>query len=246
MAEGIGDRFQQETKYYPFKMPRWENKPAVEPDMYKIYPASIKIKLPLARMDVEIFLDHALRRRRSVRTFTSAPIRLEQLSYLLWASTGIQRIENGCEFRTVPSAGALYPVETYVVVNNVAGLGKGIYHYGIREHELEQLHLGDYSQRISSAAMGQAFCARAGVVFIWTAVFARCKYKYGERAYRYIYLDAGHIAQNLALASAGLGLGSCPVAAVYDDEVNSIIDVDGQQESVLYLTAVGWPRMGGT
>lgn len=246
MAEGIGDRFQQETKYYPFKMPWRETKIEAQPDMYKIYPASIKIKLPPARTDVNIFLDHALKRRRSVRTFTSAPIRLEHLSYLLWASTGIQRIENGCEFRTAPSAGALYPVETYVVVNNVLGLEQGIYHYAIREHGLEQLYLGDYSQRISSAAMGQGFCARAGAVFVWTAVFDRCKYKYGERAYRYIYLDTGHIAQNLALAAVSLGLGSCPVAAIYDDEVNSIIDVDGHQESVLYLTAVGWPRRGGT
>lgn len=86
-------------------------------------------------------------------------------------------------------------------------------------------------------------CGAAAVVFIWTAVFQRSKWKYGQRAYRYVYLDAGHVAENLALAATGLGLGSCPIAALYDDEVNGLIGADGVAESVIYMTAVGCPAI---
>jgi SagB-type dehydrogenase family enzyme len=87
--------------------------------------------------------------------------------------------------------------------------------------------------------------AHAAVIFVWTAIFNRSKCKYGQRAYRYIYLDAGHIAENLALGAVSLSLGSCPIAALYDDEVNSLIDVDGIKESVIYLSAVGVPDQSG-
>lgn len=89
--------------------------------------------------------------------------------------------------------------------------------------------------------MGQRMCATSDVVFVWTAVFARSTWKYGQRAYRYIYLDAGHVAQNLALGAVSLGLGSCQVAALYDDEVNQLVGVDGESESVLYMSIVGRP-----
>jgi len=242
MAEGIGDRFQQETKYYPFRMDEGMAGTGSLPDLYKVYPDSNRIRLPIPRPGQEIFLDHVLKKRRSVREFTATPLKLNLLSYLLWASVGIQRVEGKFHFRTAPSAGALYPVETYIVAHNVEGLDKGVYHYGIREHVLEEIRLGDHSDRVTDAALGQQVCALAPVVFIWTAVFERCKSKYGQRAYRYVYLDAGHIAQNLILSAVSLGLGSCPIAALYDDEVNEIIDVDGEEESVIYMVVVGWPK----
>ena len=213
------------------------------PEQYKTYPASPRIKLPLPRAEREMFLDYALKKRRSVRLFTRAPLKLEHLSYMLWASNGIQRIEHGQEYRTTPSAGALYPIETYIIANNIERLEKGVYHYGIKAHVLEEIRQGDHSSQIEAAAMGQQVCSQAAVIIIWTAIIERCRTKYGQRAYRYIYLDAGHIAENLALAVVSLGLGSCPVAAVYYDEVNSIIDVDGEGESVIYITAAGWPRL---
>lgn len=242
MAEGIGDRFQQETKYYPFKMDEWAAGTGSSPDPYKVYPDSARIRLPLPKVEHEIFLDHVLKKRRSVRLFTGTPLKLTILSYLLWASTGIQRVEDKFRFRTAPSAGALYPIETYIIAHNVESLDKGVYHYGIRDHVLEEIRLGDHSAQVAEAALGQQVCAQAPVVFIWTAVFERCKSKYGQRAYRYVYLDAGHIAQNLILSAVSLGLGSCPIAALYDDEMNSIIDVDGEEESVIYMVVVGWPR----
>jgi SagB-type dehydrogenase family enzyme len=186
-------------------------------------------------------LDETLRQRKSIRDFQAKPLGKEQLSYLLWASTGIQRIEDGYEFRTAPSAGALYPIETYLVVNNVSDLETGVYHYSIRIHQLEQLACKDLRRQITAAALGQRMCGSAPVVFVWSAVFGRCKWKYGQRAYRYIYLDAGHIAENLALAAVSLNLGSCEIGALYDDQVNAILGIDGIQESVICMATVGIP-----
>jgi SagB-type dehydrogenase family enzyme len=119
-----------------------------------------------------------------------------------------------------------------------------VYHYDVRGHALERLTAEDPSVRASEAALGQRFTASANVVFVWTAVFGRSVWKYAERAYRYVYLDAGHIAQNVALAAVALGLGSCQIAALFDEEVNALLGVDGEAESVLYMTAVGRPAAG--
>ena len=238
---GIGDKFQQETKYEPSRMPRhrlvWDSKPT----LYKEYPVAQKIKLPSFELAEGISLDQTLKQRKSIRDFRQKPISKEQLSYLLWASTGIQRIEDGYEYRTAPSAGALYPIETYLIVNDVRELEAGVYHYSIKAHQLEQLKQGEFRQEIAAAALGQGMCATAAAVFVWSAVFARCKWKYSQRGYRYIYLEAGHIAENLALAAVSLNLGSCEVGALYDDQVNAILGIDGREESVLCMAVVGAP-----
>ena len=239
MDKNSGDRFHQSTKYRRNQLTGngldWDNRPEV----YKECPHCKRINLGHPTVKVSKSLDTILQKRRSIRIFSNDPIGKQNLSYLLWASTGIQRKENEYEFRTAPSAGALYPIETYLVVNNVENVDRGIYHYSIKEHYLEELKLGDFRNEISKAALGQSMCADAAVVFIWTAIFNRSKWKYDQRAYRYIYLDAGHIAQNLALASIGLDLGSCQIAALFDDEVNEIINVDGIKESTVYMSVVG-------
>jgi SagB-type dehydrogenase family enzyme len=238
---GIGDQFQHETRYEPDRMPRhqliWETKP----DLYKEYPEAPKIELPSFEPSRAMSLDQTLKLRKSVREFQPKSISKGQLSYLLWASTGLQRTEDGYEFRTAPSAGALYPIETYVVANNVRTLEAGLYHYSIRNHQLEQLKTGDLRLQIAGAALGQGMCAAAAVVFVWSAIFERCKWKYGQRAYRYIYLDAGHIAENLALAAVSLNLGSCEIGALYDGQANAILGVDGDEESVICMAVVGIP-----
>jgi SagB-type dehydrogenase family enzyme len=242
MIEGIGDRFQKETKYQRGElwtgMLDWLNKPSI----YKQYSDSGTIALPVPKMTGRISFCEVLRKRRSIRSFSPKSISKQHLSYLLWASTGIQRKEIGYEFRTVPSAGALYPVETYLIVNDIEDLRKGVYHYSIQAHILEELKLGDFRKEVTLAAMGQRMCMEAAVVFIWTAIFFRSKWKYRQRAYRYIYLDAGHIAQNLALSATSIGLGSCQIGALYDDELNRIINVDGLKESSIYMTVVGYPH----
>lgn len=242
MLNGIGTRFQNETKYIRGKMLGGKLDLESRPSSYKEYPSSRKIALPAPEPAGNQVLADVLKRRRSVRSFSTKPIDLEQLSYLLWASTGVQRKERGLEFRTAPSAGALYPIETYIVANNVESLAVGVYHYSIKLHLLEEVKLGDFTNDVAKAALGQGMCSKAAVVFVWTALFDRSKWKYKQRAYRYIYLDAGHIAQNLALAAVGLGLGSCQVGAFFDDEMNEVVDVDGVYESVIYLSVVGCPR----
>ena len=140
-----------------------------------------------------------------------------------------------------------------MVVNRVQDLEPGLYHYRVAgmdmlerpivegSHSLEQMRTGDLSNDIRRAGLDQPLCSKAGAVLVWTAVFARSVWKYRERAYRYVYLDAGHIAAHVSLAAVAEGLASCPVAAFYDDEANALLDVDGQEEGTLYMTAVGVP-----
>lgn len=239
---GIGERFQEETKYQPGKIPVHRLAWDVRPPLYKDYPELPKVELSAFTPPKAMSLDQALKQRKSVRDFQDRSISLGQLSYLLWASSGIQRTEDGYEFRTAPSAGALYPIETYIVANNVKTLEPGVYHYGIRAHQLEQLAQGDFRRQIAAAALGQEMCAAAGAVFVWSAVFERCRWKYGQRAYRYIYLDAGHIAENFALAAVSINLGTCEIGALFDDHINAIVGIEGVEESVICMAVVGAPR----
>jgi SagB-type dehydrogenase family enzyme len=241
MTEGIGDKFQQDTKYDRESLRGGMLDWASKPPTYKEYPESKRIDLPDIDSVETDSLMGALKTRKSIRHYSGEPISQQQLSFLLWASGGIQRAERGHEFRTAPSAGALYPVETYLVVQAVSDLAPGVYHYSVRDHVLEELYLGQFGHDVTQAALGQKMCLEAAVVFIWTGVFGRSKWKYKDRAYRYVYLDAGHIAENLALASASIGLGTCQIGALFDGEVNAIVRVDGQEESVIYMSVVGHP-----
>jgi SagB-type dehydrogenase family enzyme len=242
VPEGIGDAFQKSTKHTREKLLGgyldWANKP----DTYKKYPSARMIKLSRTFPNQPLPLGEVLKRRRSIRSFSPRQLSLDDLSFLLWASTGVHRKEQGYEFRTVPSAGALYPIETYLLVNNVENLQKALYHYSIEAHALEELKAGDFAEELAHAALEQKMCINAPVVLIWTAVFERSKWKYAQRAYRYVYLEAGHIAQNLAVTATGIGLGSCQIGAFFDDEVNQILGVDGVNESAIYLSVVGHPK----
>ena len=243
MPDDVGDVFQKTTKYHRQQsfghVLNWSSKP----ETYKTY--NMK-KIPLSvdfttKSAARTPLIEALKNRRSIREFSADPLRLPELSFLLWASTGIRTQQEGYVFRTVPSAGALYPIETYVVANNVDGLPQGLYHYNIQQNSLEELKLGAFGDDVARSALGQDMCSEAAAVFVWTAIFERAKWKYRQRAYRYVYVDAGHIAQNLALSATALGLGSCQIGAFFDDEINSLLEVDGVEESVVYLSVVGRP-----
>jgi SagB-type dehydrogenase family enzyme len=128
------------------------------------------------------------------------------------------------------------------VINAVSELEMGIYHYAVENHEIEQLKLGDFRNPIARAALDQEATYFANVVFVWTAIFGRSRWKYKQRAYRYVYLDTGHSAQNVALSAVALGLSSCQIGALYDDEANVLLGVDGINESTIYMTAVGKER----
>lgn len=181
----------------------------------------------------------AIRRRRSLRDYTNREINIGDLSLLLWATQGLTHSERGFAFRAAPSAGATYPVETYVMANGIRGLERSIYHLDIKSWELELTREGDHSRALASAALGQMMVASACAVFIWTAVAARTTSRYGERGYRYIFMDAGHICQNLYLAATALGLGCCAIGAFRDEEVNKILGIDGKRESAIYMATVG-------
>jgi SagB-type dehydrogenase family enzyme len=239
---GVGDRFQQRTKYERGELRGRRLDWASKPPTYKRYPQAPKIRLTAPSTEGGMPLWEVLQRRRSERRFQDAPLKESELSQLLWAAQGITREGRGVDFRTAPSAGALYPVETYVVVHDVEGIEAGVYHYDVEEHQLEQLRSGDFQAATAAAALDQRIAADANVVFVWTAIFERSKWKYEERAYRYIYLDAGHIAQNVALAAVALDLGSCQIGALYDGEANDLVGVDGVVESTIYMTVVGRPR----
>jgi SagB-type dehydrogenase family enzyme len=242
VADDIGERFWAETKHrrdsVGGRVLDWDSKPGT----YKEYPNVPRTKLPPPGGSKGLSFEEVLLARRSGRSYSREAIGLTELSYLLSYSTGITRRERGHEFRVVPSAGALYPIETYLCVNRVEGLSPGIYHYDLRAHALERLRDGDNGEGMAASALDQEMVADSAVTFVWTSVFPRQMWKYGQRAYRYIDLDAGHIGQNLALGCAAQGLGACHIAAFYDDEVNALLGVDGIGESVVYMTAVGRPR----
>jgi len=241
--KGAGERYQEESKYTRETMGSgkevdWKG----QPDLYKVYrDCERTVTLPPPKGSDET-LEAVLKHRRSVRHYHERSLNLEQLSYLLWASGGISTVERGFGYRTAPSAGALYPIETYLVVNSVEGLDQGVYHYCVKDHTLELLKEGDFSIHLARAALGQKMAQTAPVVFVWSAIYQRSRWKYGPRAFRYIYMDAAHMAENLALAAVSLKLGSVQIGALFDDEVNAIIEVDGEEESVVYMTSVGYPR----
>ncbi len=208
---------------------------------FKEYPGAKKITLPRPSMP-QADIWQCFQERRSVRKYSSMPLKPEVLSSLLWACQGITASMGRYLFRTAPSAGALYPVETYLCVNNCRSLEPGIYHYEPASAVLEFLREGRFGQQLSHAALGQNMCSTAPVVFIWSAIPRRTMSKYGSRGMRYVFMDVAHICGNLLLAAPALGLGACPMAAFFDDEVNALLELDGVEETVIYMASVGHPR----
>ncbi|MBN2317451.1 MAG: SagB/ThcOx family dehydrogenase [Acidobacteria bacterium] len=239
--QGVGEKFQEETKYTPEKIGGhyldWNR----TSDRCKDYDESFrKVSLPDPQIDKTADIWNIISKRRSVRQYISGKIMaLNDLAALLWATQGITAESRRFQFRAAPSAGGLYPIETYLMVRDVERLEPGIYHFRPHRFDLEFLRAGDWSVVLANAALGQRIVADAQVCFVWTAVVERSKWKYRQRAYRYIYLDAGHIAQNLYLAGTAAGMGVCGIGAFFDDGVNDLLGVDGVEETVVYLASVG-------
>ncbi|MBI9074192.1 MAG: SagB/ThcOx family dehydrogenase [Desulfatibacillum sp.] len=243
--DGVGDRFQKDTKYQRGSLPGGSLDFSTRPKQYKEYAGAQRIALDPPKPRLIAPLDLCIRTRRSVRRFASKTVSFQDLSYLAWATGGIQRIEGNHPFRTAPSAGALYPIETYLVVKNAEKVPPGLYHYFPLEHSLELMKDGDFSSHATRAALDQNMCMSAAVTFFFTAVWERSKWKYKQRAYRYIYLDAGHMGQNLALAAAGLGLGTCAIGAIYDEEADALLQLDSEEEGTIMMVVAGYPVKDG-
>ncbi len=244
--KGVGLLFQQETKYTPERLRGHTLDWSTYPETYKQYEAPVqRTSLPRPEITGDAALWQLLKKRRSRREYIAGrPVTKGLLSALLWATQGLTGRQGSFYFSTAPSAGGLYPVETYLSVRSVEEMDPGIYHFRPREADLEMVKQGDQSGVLARAALGQDLVAAANVTFIWSAVVERSKWKYRERAYRYIYIDAGHIGQNLYLAAEALGMGACTIGAFFDDQMNDIIGVDGIGETVIYLGCVGWPAQG--
>jgi SagB-type dehydrogenase family enzyme len=240
VTDDAGQRYLRETRHSRSHLVGGRMDWAHQPEWFKTYPDAARIPLPDLALDDGGLFD-ALARRRSLRVYAAPPLALGELAALLWAAAGVTARQDGFAFRTAPSAGGLYPVEHYVVVNRVEGLEPGLYHYDVLGRTLEQLAAGDLRLSIARAALDQRIAADAQAVFVWTAVLERSRWKYGERFLRYVLLDAGHVAGNLALAATTIGLGSCQIAAFYDEEAASLLGVDPDREPVVYMSTVGRP-----
>lgn len=197
--------------------------------------SDVRILLPPARIRSDVSVETALSLRRSVREFGATPLALAELSQLLWAAQGATRGGRG---RTAPSAGALYPLELFVVAGSVNGLAPGVYRYRATEHALERVAEGDRRKELAAAALEQDWLARAPAALVISGVYERTSLKYGRRATRYVDFEAGAAAQNVALEAVALGLGSVVVGAFDDARVQAAAGLAPEQRP-LALMPVG-------
>lgn len=191
------------------------------------------IKLPEPKIKGSVSLEEAIVQRRSIREFVERDIKLEEVSQLLWAAQGIT--DKTESFRAVPSAGALYPLEIYVVTK------EGLFHYIVEKHALEILDNHDLRSELADASWGQGMVRQAGADIVICAIFKRVTFKYAERGIRYVYMEAGHAAQNIHLTAVSLGLGSVPVGAFDDKKVQALLKLDKNIEP-LYIVSIGAKR----
>ena len=196
------------------------------------------IQLPAVPQGDPGSLGDALRRRRSIRTYASASLTLEQVSQLFWAGQGITHPDG---LRTVPSAGALYPLEMYLVVGAVDGLSAGVYHYRPERHDLILWQPKDCRTALARAAVRQVWMADAPVVIVIAAEYERTTGKYRERGIRYVHMEVGHAAQNIYLEAVALALGTVFVGAFDDDRVHAVLKLPAGQRP-LGLMPVGRPQ----
>jgi SagB-type dehydrogenase family enzyme len=196
------------------------------------------LELPEPRLEGDVSVEASIRERRSVREFSDRPLSLADVGQLLWAAQGETSRDGG---RAAPSAGALYPLELYLLAGDVESLPAGLYRYQPRGHRLRHVVDGDLRDALGRAALGQAWVRRAPAVLVIAAVYERSERKYGQRARRYTRIETGHAAQNVYLQAVALGLGTVIVGAFDDAEVQQVLSLPGDH-APLALMPVGHPR----
>ena len=178
--------------------------------------------------------------RASLREYAAKAFSQEELSFLLWCTQGVKRLDRQVTSRTVPSAGSRHAFETLLLVQRVEGLAAGLYAFDAIEHRLRHIDPDPgITERLSAACLGQPLIRASAVTFFWIAVPQRMTWRYGERGYRYLLLDAGHVCQNLYLAAETIGAGACAVAAFDDDALNSALGLTGGDDFVIYAASCG-------
>jgi SagB-type dehydrogenase family enzyme len=200
------------------------------------------VRLPQPRVESGTSVEKALLARRSVRDYQDEPLTLPEISQLLWAAQGVTSPGG---FRAAPSAGALYPLETYIVAGNVTGIATGVYRYLPHQHALVLTAPGDRRVGLSAAAFHQASIRKAPASLVFSAVFARTTGKYGKRGHRYVYMENGHVAENVYLQTASLNLGTVVIGAFDDDAVKKVISFPPEEEP-LSIMPIGKPVFTAT
>lgn len=200
-------------------------------------PPGVRIPLSAPETGAGMSVETALRSRRSIRDFDSKPLSLARVSQMVWAAQGTTRPEG---YRTAPSAGALYPLDLYLLAGAVTGLSPGVYLYHPRQHELESIAPGDRRRELSDAALTQGWISKAAAVIVLAAVFSRTTMKYGERGHRYVHMEAGHAGQNVYLQATLLGLGTTTVGAFHDERVKTVLELP-EEAQPLCLLPIGFP-----
>jgi SagB-type dehydrogenase family enzyme len=227
---------------------KWEtdqNKRIPHPPSQKPYPEDSKLidlVIPDNFTVGTMPLIDVINRRRSRRKYNNLPFSLEELSFLLWSTQGVQKVsqEGVTVLKTVPSGGARHSFETYLFINNVIDLEPGLYRYLSLDHKL--LFLGskpDLDELITEACNNQRFIKDAAVVFVWTTIPYRMEWRYHLIAHKVIALDAGHLCQNLYLSCESIGAGTCGIGAYDQDKVDSLLGVDGVNEFTIYIAPTG-------
>lgn len=181
-------------------------------------------------------------RRASRRAFRDESLTLEELSFLLWATAGFRGIrkEGESAFRMVPSGGCRHPLETYLAVQNVDGLTPGLYLYQSLNHDMCYVRpIPNHRDQVKKACLGKEFCAKAPVLFIWTAIPYRTEWRFGPVSPKLIAQDSGHVCQNLYLAAESIGCGTCAIGAYHQHRADELVSVNGVEEFVIYMAPVG-------
>jgi SagB-type dehydrogenase family enzyme len=189
----------------------------------------------------KISVEKAIAQRKTRRSYTKDVLNLDELSFLLWATQGLRKQKSVVtNFRTVPSAGCRHALETYIAVFRIEGISKGIYRYLPISHQLvEVIKPENLEDLVTQAASGQSFVGESALTFIWTTMPARMEWRYGRSSYKLIALDAGHVCQNLYLACAAIGAGTCAIAAYDQELVDKLLGIDGVEEFAIYMAPVG-------
>jgi len=242
-CKGVGREFMERTRYKYLSVSA-QQQGLPQPPLQAPYsgeaepidlPAPDEIEVP------EVDLRLAIEARESVRRYAEQPLSLAELSYLLWCTQGVKGVQGTyATFRNVPSAGARHAIECYLLVNRVEGLQPGLYRFLALEHKLVAVDLEPgISAAVAKACLDQAMVQRCATTFIWVAVTERMTWRYGQRGYRYMHLDAGHVCQNLYLAAESVGGGACAIAAFSDEDMNHLLGLDGEGQFVIYIATMG-------
>lgn len=244
MTESSGQEFMRRTRYSEISQSPQEQGILPQPPLELPIPAGvtlIDLPAPASFTVPAMDLRTAVEQRKTLRKYAEQSLTLEELSYLLWVSQGVKRISSRpSTARTVPSAGARHAFETYLLINRVDGLEPGLYRYAAIENKLFKVEAdAEINAQITTACLNQSQVATSAATFIWVAVVERMFWRYVERGYRYLHLDAGHVCQNLALGAEQLECGICPIAAFDDELLNQTLALDGKNQFVIYLASLG-------